>query len=97
MRFTIVAEYHERPAEGINVVSKTLIDDLRAAGHEVRVFPPADILRRLHRLLLDRASVVVFTHGPGVRTVLVSRILRALSSRRILWVATRPDVLRCPV
>lgn len=91
-----MAEYREAPAEGINVVSKTLIDDLRAAGHAVRVVPPENLLRRLPALLFDRAGVTVFTHGPGPRTVLVSRILRLFSSTRIAWVATRPDLTRCP-
>ncbi|WP_323006237.1 glycosyltransferase [Pseudorhodobacter sp.] len=95
-RITVVAEYHDAPAEGINVVSKTLIDDLRAAGREVRVVPPASLLRRLPSLLFDRAGLTVFTHGPGVRTVLVSRILRLLSSTHIVWIATRPDISKCP-
>lgn len=96
MRCTVIAEYHDKPAEGINVVSKTLIDDLRAAGHSVQVVAPGDILRRLPTLIFDRAPVTVFTHGPGVRTVVVSRILRALSPTRIIWVATRPDLANCP-
>lgn len=96
MRFTVVAEYQESPAEGINVVSKTLIDDLRKAGHAVKVISPTSILTRLPELIMDRAQVTVFTHGPGPRTVLVSRILRALSSTRIVWVATRPDLADCP-
>jgi glycosyltransferase involved in cell wall biosynthesis len=96
MRFTVVAEYHENPAEGINVVSKMVIDELRSAGHEVRVFPPSKVLIRLLALILDRSPNTVFTHGPGVRTVFASRILRALSPTRITWVATRPDVANCP-
>jgi glycosyltransferase involved in cell wall biosynthesis len=96
MRMTVVAEYRDKPAEGINVVSKTLIDGLRARGHEVAVIPPASVLSRLPRLLLKPAPVTIFTHGPGPRTVLVSRILRSLSRTRILWVATRPDLGACP-
>lgn len=96
MRCTVIAEYHEKPAEGINVVSKTVIDDLRAAGHSLRIIPPSNLLRRLPALLLDRAPITIFTHGPGVRTLLVSRILRALSPTRIVWVATRPDLANCP-
>lgn len=91
-----MADYHDAPAEGINVVSKTLIDDLRAAGRDVRVVSPAALLRRLPALLWDRAGLTVFTHGPGVRTVLASRILRLLSPTRIVWLATRPDISTCP-
>lgn len=96
MKMTVVAEYHERPAEGINVVSKTLIDGLHARGHEVAVVPPDRILSRLPGLLLKPDAVTIFTHGPGPRTVLASRTLRALSRTRILWVATRPDLATCP-
>ncbi len=93
---TVVAEYHDAPAEGINVVSKTLIDDLRKAGHEVRIIPPAHLLRHLPKLLFAPTGMTVFTHGPGLRTLLVSRLLRLFSSTRIVWVATRPDLARCP-
>ena len=94
---TVVAEYHDAPAEGINVVSKTLIDDLRAAGRKVRVVPPGSLLQRLPGLLWRREGLTVFTHGPGVRTVLARRILRLLSPTRIIWLATRPDLGPCPV
>lgn len=96
MKFTVVAEYKHSPAEGINVVSRTLVDGLRAKGHEVRVFSPQTLIRDLPALILDRAPTTVFTHGPGVRTVLAGRVLRALSPTRIVWVATRPDLDRLP-
>lgn len=95
-RITVVAEYHEFPAEGINVVSKTLIDDLRRMGRDVKVVPPANLLMRLPQLLLDKSGLTVFTHGPGPRTVLVSLILRRMTDKRVLWLATRPDLSRCP-
>ncbi|NVJ64183.1 MAG: glycosyltransferase family 4 protein [Flavobacteriaceae bacterium] len=95
-RITVVAEYHDAPAEGINVVSKTLIDDLRAAGHDVSVVSPWRLLRSLPQLILDRAALTVFTHGPGPRTVLATRLLRLMSPTRLVWVATRPDLARLP-
>lgn len=96
MRCTVVADYKTAPSEGINVVSKTLIDDLVAAGCDVTVIPPDRILHRLPELVLRRAPAIVFTHGPGPRTVLASRILRLLSPSRLIWVATRPDLAACP-
>jgi glycosyltransferase involved in cell wall biosynthesis len=47
-------------------------------------------------MLLRPTGMTVFTHGPGVRTVLACRILRLLSPTRIVWLATRPDLARCP-
>jgi glycosyltransferase involved in cell wall biosynthesis len=96
MHMTVVAEYHDKPAEGINVVSKTLIDGLRDKGHSVAVVPPDKILSRVPGMVLAPAPVTIFTHGPGPRTVLASRILRNLSRTRIFWVATRPDLAACP-
>ncbi len=96
MNITVVAEYHEAPAEGINVVSRTLIDDIRARGHTVRIVPPARLLQWLPRLILRPSRLTVFTHGPGVRTVLACRILRLLSQTRMIWIATRPDLGRLP-
>jgi len=96
MRCIAVADYRENPSEGINVVSRTLVDDLRAAGHEVRVLHPDRLLRGLPGLLAARPQMVLFTHGPGPRTVAVSRLIRAASRARIVWVATRPDLASCP-
>lgn len=92
MEITVVAEYHEAPAEGINVVSRTLIDDLRKAGHFVRVISPDRILQNLPLLVFRPTMLTVFTHGPGVRTVLASAALRLFSRSRLVWVATRPDL-----
>lgn len=96
MRCTVIAEYHANPAEGINVVSKTLIDDLRAKGHAVQIIDPAKLLGQLPKIIAWRADMVIFTHGPGVRTVFASRILRLVSRSKITWVATRPDVAKTP-
>ena len=96
MLINIVAEYNDKPAEGVNVISKTLIDDLRALGHEVVIFLPKRILFHLPWLFFRSAPVTVFTHGPGPRTVFISRILRAFSQTHIIWVATRPDLDNCP-
>lgn len=96
MRCVAVADYRDDPSEGINVVSRVVVDDLRAAGHEVRVLHPERLLRGLFGLLAARPQMVLFTHGPGPRTVAVSRIIRAASRARVVWVATRPDLARCP-
>ncbi len=95
-RVTVVAEYQKAPVEGINVVSKTLIDDLRAGGIGVRVASPWKIMRALPRLVLDRSAVTVFTHGPGPRGVLASWLLRRLTRTHVIWIATRPDLGRLP-
>lgn len=96
MSITVVAEYVDMPAEGINVVSRTLIDDLRAAGQSVRIIPPHRLLQNLPRMILSPSRLVVFSHGPGVRTVLASAILRRLSRSRLVWIATRPDLAALP-
>jgi glycosyltransferase involved in cell wall biosynthesis len=96
MSITVIAEYHEAPAEGINVVSRTLIDDLRASGQFVRIVSPDRLLQNLPRLIFRPSRLTVFTHGPGVRTVLVCAIMRRVSRSRLVWIATRPDLSRLP-
>lgn len=96
MRCIVIAEYHVKPAEGINVVSKTLIEDLRVKGHDVQIIEPNKVLSQLAKIIAWRADMIVFTHGPGVRTVLASRILRLFSRSRITWIATRPDLAKTP-
>lgn len=96
MTITVVAEYHDAPAEGVNVVSRTLIDDLVASGLSVRIIDPSKVLQHLPRLIFNPSKMTVFTHGPGRRTVLASLILRLFSATRITWVATRPDLALLP-
>lgn len=96
MRFTVIADYQERPAEGIQVVSKTIVDGLMAEGHIVRVVAPPTLARRLPALILGRPELVVFTHGPGTGGVLASIMIRLLTRARIMWVATRPDLHGTP-
>lgn len=92
MKVTFVAEYHELPAEGINVVSKALVDGLRAEGVEVELIDPKRMLWSLLLFMLSPVKMIVFTHGPGPRTVLVSALLRWFTNKKIVWVATRPDL-----
>lgn len=96
---TVVADYDAHAAEGINVVSRTLVDDLRAAGHAVDIVAPETILKHLPRMILrswTMRGTTVFTHGPGPRTVLATAILRRLTRSRLVWIATRPDLENCP-
>lgn len=87
----VVAEYRPDAAEGAHVVSKAVIDGLRARRERVEVVEP-QAARFLLPILFQRPSCVVFTHGPGPGTVLLSVLLRILSRARVVWVATRPDV-----
>lgn len=92
----IVADYTHAPSEGINVISKTIIDDLRNGGYDLDVMPPSEMLKSIPRLLLKQPRRIIFTHGPGVRTVFTSWILRLFSRAKIIWLATRPDVATPP-
>lgn len=78
------------------MVSKTLIDDLRSMGFEVKIVSPRKLIRALPRLILGRAGYTIFTHGPGPRTVLASYLLRLLSPTCLIWVATRTDLKKLP-
>lgn len=94
--FYVVAEYREDPSEGMQVVSKTLVDGLREDGSQVEVLAPRQMWRWLPRLLRAQRGVVIFTHGPGRGVVLASAILRRLTRTRVIWLATRPDLARLP-
>ncbi len=80
----------------MQVVSKTLVDALREAGHGVSVIEPRRLARSLWSLLRTRPDVVLFTHGPGLGVVTYSRLLRKLLRARIIWVAPRPDLMAIP-
>jgi glycosyltransferase involved in cell wall biosynthesis len=80
------------PAEGMQVVSKALVDGLRQRGEAIEVLRPQAAALWFPKLLLRRPQKVVFTHGPGSGVVLLSALLRRLTSAQIIWVATRPDL-----
>ncbi len=91
-----VAEYRDEPCEGMQVVSKTLVDSLRQAGHTVRVVEPAELPRSFISLMINRPDVVLFTHGPGSGVVAFSLLFRKLLRAQIIWVASRPDLATLP-
>ncbi len=95
-KIVAVAEYRDEPCEGMQVVSKTLVDALRRAGHTVRVIEPRHLPRSFPSLLPHRPDLVLFTHGPGVGVVASSLIMRKVLRARIVWVASRPDLGSIP-
>jgi glycosyltransferase involved in cell wall biosynthesis len=92
----VVADYQASPSEGIQVVSKTLIDGMRERGRTVVVVPPQHLGVWLPKLIALRPKLIVFVHGPGDGVVRISAILRKLTRARIIWIATRPDLGEVP-
>lgn len=85
-----------KPAEGMQVISKTLAEGLRAAGDEVVAVELRSLLRLIVRLWSFRPTRIIFTHGPGAGTVFASAVLRRITKAAIIWVATRPDIDSVP-
>jgi glycosyltransferase involved in cell wall biosynthesis len=92
----VVADYRATPSEGIQVVSKTLIDGMRRRGRAVIVVPPGRLGPWIPKLIALRPKLIVFVHGPGSGVVRASAILRKLTRARIIWIATRPDLGQVP-
>lgn len=85
---TVVGEYRRHPAEGMQVVTAAIVNGLMLRGRAVATVQPR--LRAIATLLIGRGPVV-FTHGPGRGVVFASILLRALTRRQIIWIATRPS------
>jgi glycosyltransferase involved in cell wall biosynthesis len=92
----VVADYQGMPSEGIQVVSKTLIDGMRQRGLAVVVVPPGRLGLWMPKLITLRPKLIVFVHGPGDGVVRASAILRNVTRARIIWIATRPDLGQVP-
>ena len=92
----VVADYADEPAEGMQIVSGSLVNGLRKIGYDVRVVRPRPAWRALLAVFRAKPKWVVFTHGPGTGVVAISLATRALSSSNILWIATRPDLGSVP-
>lgn len=91
-----IAEYRDEPSEGMQVISKALVDALRGVGHRVCVVEPGSTSTLTRSLIRQRPDVVLFTHGPGVGVVRLSFLLRISLRARIIWVASRPDLALVP-
>lgn len=92
----VVADYQAKPSEGIQVVSKTLIDGMRQRGRDMIVVPPGRLGPWIPKLIARRPKLIIFVHGPGDGVVRASAILRKLTRARIIWIATRPDLSQVP-
>ncbi|MGU3650773.1 glycosyltransferase [Mycolicibacterium sp. A43C] len=95
-KIIVVAEYREQPSEGMQVISKTLVDALRSSRHCVRVVEPGGLKALGLALARVRPDVVLFTHGPGPGVVKMSLLLRVLLRAKIIWIASRPDLESVP-
>lgn len=95
-RIVAVAEYRDEPSEGMQVISKTLVDALRDADHEVFVVEPRRLAKSLLSIVRRRPDAIVFTHGPGKGVVSISWGLRKMLRARIIWIASRPDLSAVP-
>lgn len=96
VRVAVVAEYRGDPAEGMQVVSKNLVDVVAASDHCVSVIEPRTLGGTLLRVMFGMPEAILFTHGPGPGVVALSWILRKITRAQIIWVATRPDIARVP-
>lgn len=92
----VVADRHERPSEGMHVVSGSVVAGLREHGIQVVVLSPRPLLRMLLKVMLARPKALVFTHGPGPGVVFVSILVRLMAKTKVVWLATRPELGRVP-
>ena len=47
-------------------------------------------------MIFFKPDVVVFTHGPGLGVIVLSFIISLITSAKIIWIATRPDLESIP-
>lgn len=94
--YLVIGEYRHEPAEGMQVLTRAVVDGLRREGQAVQVFEPNRMPAQIWAALRGRPEAVIFTHGPGNRAVFMSAVIGILTSARVVWLAPRPDLGRCP-
>jgi glycosyltransferase involved in cell wall biosynthesis len=95
MRLVVVTTYVTNPAEGMHAIAQSLVDGLRAIGHDVAVVAPHQLWFHFYSRPVRKADAIVFTHGPGFGTVLRTMLLR-FSKRPVIWICTRPRFRTLP-
>ncbi len=94
--YFVIGQYRDRPAEGMQVLTRAVVDGLRRDGYPVHVFEPTRMAAQLWQALVRQPAAIIFTHGPGNRAVFMSALLGRLTRTRIVWLAPRPDLAGCP-
>jgi len=94
--YIVIGQYRDRPAEGMQMLTRAVVDGLRREGRSVHVFEPTRMATQIWQSLRLRPAAIIFTHGPGTRAVFMSALLGRLTRARIVWLAPRPDLAGCP-
>ena len=89
-RIVVVGEYQLEPSEGMQVVTKALVDGLRGRGEAVSILSPLSLLMRTPFFLFGGIKAIIFTHGPGSGTLFLSGVVKRFSEGKIIWLAPRP-------
>lgn len=93
MKFVVIGNYKAFPTEGMEVITRTLVDSLRKDHHaNVRTVTTTDFIKQLPTLLFFRPDVFLFTHGPGKGVLILSRLIRFLFQSKIVWITSRPSL-----
>ncbi len=95
-RILVVGEETRRPAEGMQVVTSSLVTGLRNAACSVETCRGKDLLVRFPGLLRWRPTAIIFAHGPGAGVLFYSALFHRLTKACLVWLAPRPDLDRAP-
>lgn len=90
--YLIVGDYCKEPSEGMQVLTKALVDGLRDRGCVVRHCRSAELAWRFLGLVVDRPAAIVFSHGPGSGVLFWSGVLKRVVGALVVWLAPRPDI-----
>lgn len=90
-RIIVVGNYRDKPAEGMEVITKKLVDELTAEDFNVKPLSSWEFLLFLPINLLLYKSII-FTHGPGKGAYILTVLISIFSKAKVTWVATRPKL-----
>ncbi|MEP5764897.1 MAG: glycosyltransferase family 4 protein [Halieaceae bacterium] len=97
MKVLVVGVFKENPSEGMEVITAAIVNSLQEDfGANVAVYSTRTTLKYLTQILHFKPQVIVFTHGPGIGVLLLSRLLHCITGAKIIWVASRPSLTNVP-
>lgn len=96
-KFIVIGEYKECPAEGMQVITSSVVNTLRDEfSANVKVYTTWQFLLNIPNVIIFKPKRVVFTHGPGLGVIIISRLVALFTSAKIDWVASRPSLSNIP-
>lgn len=92
MKILAVGDYKDNAAEGMEVITKRIVDVMREERVNVSTVQAKYCLLYFFSILFHRFDRIIFTHGPGKGVYFLTMFISLLGGPKVIWLATRENI-----